>query len=379
MRGLSKHELFSGLPAFHRPSAGAGHASRPGRRLTGVFLVLVTNGNVMVSGQSGLVHSQSLTSPAPPLPPRLSPRLPQAPEVERCPLKAQPDDNKDNPSLAYTTAADIWSVGVLAFEMLCGFPPFASPDPYSDENCDLLQTDDELLQQALEENAERHRQLHYPHFVSPGARDFIALCLAERSNDRPPAEQLLRHPWLRSNVISHNDKARRSLQVSGPRLPQRFPTDTMLHSWLLLPAVRCRVTFVSCLLSWHRRRAHGKLHCRRRQAGQLRPYSPRGAHHLQLMRAAATAQRLSRPPDPRYLPSLPSSMTHKLHSLWPRCCCTCFPPLPRFSRATRPTHRLCKATPGCRAGATPACSGLACDGRASGSLACGSLARSLIA
>ncbi len=30
--------------------------------------------------------------------------LPQAPEVSRCPLKAQPDENKDNASVAYTAA-----------------------------------------------------------------------------------------------------------------------------------------------------------------------------------------------------------------------------------------------------------------------------------
>ncbi|KXZ55319.1 hypothetical protein GPECTOR_3g452 [Gonium pectorale] len=38
----------------------------------------------------------------------------KAPEVCRCPLKAGPHDNKDVPGLVYSTAADVWSVGILA-------------------------------------------------------------------------------------------------------------------------------------------------------------------------------------------------------------------------------------------------------------------------
>ena len=40
-----------------------------------------------------------------------------APEVTRCPLKCRPEDNKDDPRLAYGPACDVWAVGVLAYEM----------------------------------------------------------------------------------------------------------------------------------------------------------------------------------------------------------------------------------------------------------------------
>ncbi len=40
-----------------------------------------------------------------------------APEVVVCPLKSDPAENKDKPDLAYTTAVDIWAVGVLAYEV----------------------------------------------------------------------------------------------------------------------------------------------------------------------------------------------------------------------------------------------------------------------
>ncbi|KXZ55740.1 hypothetical protein GPECTOR_2g1290 [Gonium pectorale] len=93
-----------------------------------------------------------------------------APEVERCPLKMLPEENKDQQALAYTTAVDIWATGVLAYELLLGFPPFL------DEQSGVA--------------------LSFPSSMSPGARDFISLALAERPEDRPTAPHLSRHPWI---------------------------------------------------------------------------------------------------------------------------------------------------------------------------------------
>ncbi len=50
---------------------------------------------------------------------------PQAPEVLRCPPKNLPQENKNNPYLHYTNSVDAWAVGVFAYELVIGFPPFA--------------------------------------------------------------------------------------------------------------------------------------------------------------------------------------------------------------------------------------------------------------
>ena len=47
-----------------------------------------------------------------------------APEILDCPVKSHPMDNKDKPHIGYTNKVDCWSVGVLAYEVLVGRPPF---------------------------------------------------------------------------------------------------------------------------------------------------------------------------------------------------------------------------------------------------------------
>ncbi|KXZ52598.1 hypothetical protein GPECTOR_9g643 [Gonium pectorale] len=122
-----------------------------------------------------------------------------APEVERCPIKSEPSENKDQPQLAYSTAVDIWAVGVLAYELMVGIPPAIKP--LGAKPCASTAVDG--FAQAEMSAA----GLHFPASVPPAARSFIAAALAPDPADRPTAAQLLSHPWLAAEAVAQRQDA----------------------------------------------------------------------------------------------------------------------------------------------------------------------------
>jgi serine/threonine protein kinase len=58
-----------------------------------------------------------------------------APEVVTCPRKRNPQDWKDRTDLHYTSAVDVWALGVLVYELCLGEPPFAGVRPLPSFPC----------------------------------------------------------------------------------------------------------------------------------------------------------------------------------------------------------------------------------------------------
>ncbi|CAK9072554.1 Calcium/calmodulin-dependent protein kinase type 1 (CaM kinase I) (MnCaMKI) [Durusdinium trenchii] len=82
----------------------------------------------------------------------------------------------------YDYKVDVWSFAVIAYILLCGFPPFYHPN-----------------------NAELFRQIKRGKFefpspfwdnVSKDAKDFISSMLVVNPVERPTISQCLKHPWL---------------------------------------------------------------------------------------------------------------------------------------------------------------------------------------
>ncbi|KAM9182257.1 calcium/calmodulin-dependent protein kinase type 1 isoform 2-T2 [Mergus octosetaceus] len=82
----------------------------------------------------------------------------------------------------YSKAVDCWSIGVIAYILLCGYPPFY------DEN------DAKLFEQIL--RAEYEFDSPYWDDISDSAKDFIRHLMEKDPKKRFTCEQALQHPWI---------------------------------------------------------------------------------------------------------------------------------------------------------------------------------------
>ncbi|XP_066520453.1 calcium/calmodulin-dependent protein kinase type 1 [Hoplias malabaricus] len=82
----------------------------------------------------------------------------------------------------YSKAVDCWSIGVISYILLCGYPPFY------DEN------DAKLFEQILK--AEYEFDSPYWDDISDSAKDFICHLMEKDPTLRYTCEQALQHPWI---------------------------------------------------------------------------------------------------------------------------------------------------------------------------------------
>jgi hypothetical protein len=100
--------------------------------------------------------------------------------VLQCPVKNHPNDHKDRVDLTYTSQVDCWAVGVLAYEMLVGKPPFEQGSRLDTEHFIMFEEPD----------------MNVP-WMSGHAKDFIKSALNKFPRSRHTIEKLKRHPWLK--------------------------------------------------------------------------------------------------------------------------------------------------------------------------------------
>ncbi|KAL0063282.1 kinase that interacts with cdc31p [Marasmius tenuissimus] len=113
---------------------------------------------------------------------------------------------------AYDTKADIWSLGIMIYEMIKGSPPHSHLDKFA--VMDLIPRAKPPRLQDAE--------------GSKDVRDFMSFCLKEIPTERLPADELLKTKWIKSiqkvPVSLLQDLVRR-LQKAGPRASMAGPLD----------------------------------------------------------------------------------------------------------------------------------------------------------
>uniref|UniRef100_A0A183CFT1 Protein kinase domain-containing protein n=1 Tax=Globodera pallida TaxID=36090 RepID=A0A183CFT1_GLOPA len=91
----------------------------------------------------------------------------------------------------YGKAVDVWSIGVIAYILLCGYPPFY------DEN------DANLFAQIIKGDYEFDSP--YWDEISESAKDFIAHLMCCDPEQRYTCERSLAHPWISGNTARTKD------------------------------------------------------------------------------------------------------------------------------------------------------------------------------
>ena len=82
----------------------------------------------------------------------------------------------------YGAEVDVWSIGVITYILLAGYPPF-----YDD--------DSKRLFKKIKEGRYFFHEEHWSN-ASPESMDIIRKMLTVQQKDRWSAEQLLKHPWI---------------------------------------------------------------------------------------------------------------------------------------------------------------------------------------
>jgi len=106
----------------------------------------------------------------------------------------------------YDKACDLWSVGIVAYILLCGYPPFNGVTDHQTKESVLL-----------------GRYKFHPvawDVISIKAMDFIRGLLQMDPRQRMTTQQALRHPWIVTHVKHDNDTSRRE-----PPTPSRGNSD----------------------------------------------------------------------------------------------------------------------------------------------------------
>ncbi|KAJ1876362.1 Calmodulin-dependent protein kinase cmk2, partial [Kickxella alabastrina] len=86
-------------------------------------------------------------------------------------------------------AVDMWSIGVVAFSVLCGYSPFWN---YEDPR--------KMMMAMQSDNIKFLERFWWD--ISDHAKDFIRQCLRANPQSRMTAEQALNHPWLTGSEVS---------------------------------------------------------------------------------------------------------------------------------------------------------------------------------
>ncbi|ETO33037.1 hypothetical protein RFI_04066 [Reticulomyxa filosa] len=114
---------------------------------------------------------------------------------------------------AYGVEADIWSLGVITYTLLCGFPPFFDPNNNMKNLYHLIKKAKYAFPSPFWDE------------VSDDAKDFIKKCLIKDTKERLTAAQVLAHPWVAGKANIKGDFSDKYLEQMKKWQSTRHQTE----------------------------------------------------------------------------------------------------------------------------------------------------------
>ena len=96
----------------------------------------------------------------------------------------------------YDKSCDMWSIGVILYIMLCGYPPFYPEIPH--------QPITQRMRKRIMSGDFTFPDNEWKN-ISTNAKDLIQKLLCVEPSQRITADELLDHPWVRSSTMSSID------------------------------------------------------------------------------------------------------------------------------------------------------------------------------
>lgn len=109
---------------------------------------------------------------------------------------------------SYGPQCDIWSIGCMLHEMVCGHPPYTA------------RTCSELFKIVKKSKGPTFENAIWKS-VSAEAKDLVSQMLQKQPEDRPSAKEALSHPWFKKAPDEHLDEAQHQIQIRVTQAPKK--------------------------------------------------------------------------------------------------------------------------------------------------------------
>merc|ERR1711936_417334 len=147
-------------------------------------------------------------------------------------------DDEEDVELVYDKRCDLWSLGIIAYILLCGYLPFSGrcgkDCGWEDRGEECFECQHQLFQ-SIKSGSLIFPEKHWS-TVSKEAKDLITKLLVRDASQRLDATSILNHPWIikfnsMAQGMSLNEPSASSTDLETPKVLRRKSTqETIFYS-----------------------------------------------------------------------------------------------------------------------------------------------------